>query len=166
MTSLEISYEELERTLNTLTGKEMDKIQKRALSGAGRILLKRAQKNAVASVPNVRSRNPKYSDSMYNAIRMKVFQEKDFQWYFKVHILGSRKKTSGTFRLRFFEGGTVLRKTKNPYVDKLGRRYPVGLNRGQIRGTNFFRSAVQGVDNEVVEAIQNNLVEEIKKITE
>jgi hypothetical protein len=119
----------------------------------------------MSMVPKVRQQNPKYSDTMYDAIRMKVFQDSDFRWYFKVHILGSRKKTSGTFRLRFFEAGTVPRKTKNSYTDRLGRTYPAGQNRGRLRGTNFFNSAISNAESEVVVAIQENLVEEIKKIT-
>ena len=101
---------------------------------------------------------------MYEGVRMSVTQDNDFKWYFKVHILGTRKKTSGTFRLRFFEGGTVPRKTKNAYTDKLGRRYPPGINRGKLRATNFFANAISGSESQVVTAIQENLIEEIKKI--
>lgn len=161
----DINVEELEEVLQRLTGKDIATAQRRSLSKAGRKLYKKAQQNALSMVPKVRQQNPKYSDTMYDAIRMKVFQDSDFRWYFKVHILGSRKKTSGTFRLRFFEAGTVPRKTKNSYTDRLGRTYPAGQNRGRLRGTNFFNSAISNAESEVVVAIQENLVEEIKKIT-
>lgn len=162
---IDISTDDLERILDNLTGSEMMKVQKRALSRAARLIYKKAQQNAVSSVPKVRQSNPKYSDTMYDAIRMSVYEDKDYTWHFKVHILGSRKKTSGTFRLRFFEGGTVPRKTRYSYTDKLGRTYPAGQNRGQLRGTNFFGSAISGADSEIITALQENLVEEIKKIT-
>ena len=145
--NIDINAEELEQILDRLSGKEIMCAQRRALSQSGRILLKKARQNAVSLVPNVRQPNPKYSDTMYDAIRMKVYQEDDFRWYFKVHILGTRKKTSGTFRLRFFEGGTAPRKTRYEYTDKLGRTYPAGQNRGSLRGTNFFSSAVSASES-------------------
>lgn len=163
--NIDISAEDLERVLDQLSGKEMVSAQRRALSRAGRLLYKKAQQNAASSVPKVRQPNTKYSDTMYEGVRMSVTQEKDFRWYFKVHILGTRKKTSGTFRLRFFEGGTVPRKTRYSYTDKLGRTYPAGLNRGSLRATNFFASAISSSESQVVTAIQENLVEEIQKIT-
>lgn len=162
--NIDINAEELEQILDRLSGKEMMSAQRRALSQSGRILLKKARQNAVSLVPNVRQPNPKYSDTMYDAIRMKVYQEDDFRWYFKVHILGTRKKTSGTFRLRFFEGGTAPRKTRYEYTDKLGRTYPAGQNRGSLRGTNFFATAITTAESDVVVAIEENLAKEIQKI--
>lgn len=164
--NIDISTEDLEQVLDQLSGKEMMSAQRRALSRAGRLLYKKTQQNAASSVPKVRQPNPKYSDTMYEGVRMSVTQEKDFRWYFKVHILGTRKKTSGTFRLRFFEGGTVPRKTRYSYTDKLGRTYPAGLNRGSLKGTNFFSSAVSASESQVLTAIEENLVKEIQKITE
>lgn len=162
--NIDINAEELEQILDRLSGKEIMSAQRRALSQSGRILLKKARQNAVSLVPNVRQPNPKYSDTMYDAIRMKVYQEDDFRWYFKVHILGTRKKASGTFRLRFFEGGTAPRKTRYEYTDKLGRTYPAGQNRGSLRGTNFFATAITTAESDVVVAIEENLVKEIQKI--
>lgn len=164
-TNIDINADDLEKVLDQLSGKEMLGAQRRALSRAGRLLYKKAKQNASSSVPKVRQPNPKYSDTMYEGVRMSVTQEKDFRWYFKVHILGTRKKTSGTFRLRFFEGGTVPRKTKYAYTDSLGRTYPAGMNRGSLKATNFFASAISSSEAEVVTAIQENLVEEIQKIT-
>lgn len=162
--NIDINTEDLEKILDQLSGNEMMTAQRRALSRAGRLLYKAAKQNAASSVPKVRQSNPKYTDTMYEGVRMSVAQENDFKWYFKVHILGTRKKTSGTFRLRFFEGGTVPRKTKNAYTDKLGRTYPPGINRGKLRATNFFANAISSSESQVVTAIQENLVEEIKKI--
>lgn len=161
----DISTEQLEKVLERLSGSDIMKAQRRALSRAGRLLYKKAQQSAASSVPKVKQSNPKYSDTLYDGIRMSVYQESDHRWYFKVHILGTRAKTSGTYRLRFFEGGTVPRKTKSGYTDKLGRTYPAGQNRGQLKATNFFASAISGSESQVVSAIESNLIEEIKKIT-
>ena len=163
-TKFEIDAKNLEEIINQLSGKEMAKAQKRALSRAGRLLFKQTKQNVASMVPNSRKPNPKYSDTLYDGVRIGVQQDSDFRWFVKVHVLGSRGKTSGTFRLRFFEGGTVLRKTKNAYTDKLGRTYPAGQNRGQLRAINFFSSAVSAKQSEVIDAIETNLLEEIQKI--
>lgn len=163
---IEISSEELQRLIDKLSGPDMMKAQKRALSRAGRLLYKQTQQNVSSTVPNARTRSEKYSDTLYEGVRMGVQQDSDFRWFLKVHILGSRKKTSGTFRLRFFEGGTVPRKTKNSYTDSLGRVYPAGLQRGQLRAYNFFSSAISAKQSEVIEAIEQNLLEEIQKLSE
>lgn len=163
-TKFEIDAKNLEEIINQLSGKEMAKAQKRALSKAGRLLFKQTKQNVASMVPNSRKPNPKYSDTLYDGVRIGVQQDSDFRWFVKVHVLGSRGKTSGTFRLRFFEGGTVPRKTKNAYTDKLGRTYPAGQNRGQLRAINFFSSAVSAKQSEVIDAIETNLLEEIQKI--
>lgn len=163
-TKFEIDAKNLEEIINQLSGKEMAKAQKRALSRAGRLLFKQTKQNVASMVPNSRKPNPKYSDTLYDGVRIGVHQDSDFRWFVKVHVLGSRGKTSGTFRLRFFEGGTVPRKTKNAYTDKLGRTYPAGQNRGQLRAINFFSSAVSAKQSEVIDAIETNLLEEIQKI--
>lgn len=163
---LEIDAKELEAVIDNLTGPEMTKAQKRALSRAGRLLYKQTQQNVNSTVPKAKVRNSKYSDTLYDGVRMSVQQDSDFRWFLKVHVLGTRKKTSGTFRLRFFEGGTVPRKTKSGYTDSLGRAYPAGLNRGQLKQYNFFSTAISSKQNEMIDAIGENLIEEIEKISE
>lgn len=163
--NIEIDFTELEKTIDRLSGKDMAKAQKRALSRAGRLLYRQTQQNVSSLVPNAKSPSNKYSDTLYDGVRMSVKQDADFRWLLNVHIMGSRSKTSGTFRLRFFEGGTVPRKTKNAYTDSLGRTYPAGQNRGQLKAHNFFSAAISSKQSEVIDAIQQNLLEEIEKIS-
>lgn len=162
---IEIDSKQLEELIDKLSGKEMMKAQKRSLSRAGRLLYKQTKQNVASMVPKSRTPNPKYSDTLYDAVRMGVYEDSNFKWFLKVHVLGSRKKTSGTFRLRFFEGGTVPRKTKTAYTDRLGRTYPAGQNRGSLHARNFFSAAISSKQNEVIEAIQTNIIEEIEKIS-
>lgn len=163
--NIKIDFTELEKTIDRLSSKDMVKAQKRALSRAGRLLYRQTQKNVSSLVPNAKTPSAKYSDTLYDGVRMSVSQDSDFRWFLKVHIMGSRSKSSGTFRLRFFEGGTVPRKTKNAYTDSLGRTYPAGQNRGQLKAHNFFSTAISAKQSEVIEAIQQNLLEEIEKIS-
>ena len=71
-----------------------------------------------------------------------------------VHILGDTKHNDGTWRLRFFEGGTKPRKSKN------GKTY------GSIRPAYFFESVKASSDtiamSEIETAIQN-AIDEINK---
>ena len=66
--------------------------------------------------------------------------------------MGSRKKTSGTFRARFFEGGTDLRKT-----DK-------DQSRGSLAPKLFFSSAITATKNQVESTIDTELSKVIQAI--
>jgi len=68
-----------------------------------------------------------------------------------VHILGSRKKDSGTFRARFFEKGTKERDGDGHY-------------RGSIKATNFFGDAVSQTSSKAYNAINQTFTNEVQKI--
>ena len=72
----------------------------------------------------------------------------------KVHIMGVRDSSSGTFRTRFFETGTVQRKTKK------------GYNRGKIKPINFFGSAIDASKDKVVSTLDEELSKAIQKIAD
>lgn len=68
-----------------------------------------------------------------------------------VHIMGD-------YRLKWFEKGTKIRKTKGHKITGYDRRYRIragkGGNRGQITALNFFNAARQGnIDDTVISAI-------------
>lgn len=67
----------------------------------------------------------------------------------KVHVMGTRSKSSGTFRTRFFEGGTKTRKTKK------------GYNRGKIKALNFFSDARSATKNKVQSTLDDELTKTI-----
>lgn len=87
-----------------------------------------AKSNLRKSVSGASASNPKYNDRLIDAIRSTVFEENN-EMYFKVHVMGTSKKGSGTFRARFFEKGTKERNSD-------------GHNRGSIQPTHFFTDAV------------------------
>lgn len=95
-------------------------------------------------MPNASKRNPKYSDTLLDAIKVSVWEDNNGA-YSKVHTMGSKKKTSGTFRARFFEGGTVLRKTAKEQ------------SRGSLNAINFFTSATVATKNKVESTIDTEL---------
>lgn len=67
-----------------------------------------------------------------------------------VNILGTRPANDGTWRLRFFEGGTDFRKSKH------------GKNYGKIRPAHFFANAVNSVNYfEIIKRSVEQAIDEI-----
>lgn len=132
------------------TLKEMRKATKTALRKGAQVLRKNTR-NALRRVLKASThRNPKYNDRLIDAIKYSVDRKGDEA---KVHIMGTQKRGSGTFRLRFFEKGTKVRKKDNH-------------NRGKITALNFFRAARQSSKNDVNQAVTQHLILTIKKINE
>lgn len=74
-----------------------------------------------------------------------------------VHIMGTPRVDDGTWRLRFFEGGTRMRRSKN------GRSY------GRIKGNWFFSNAYSSIGSDATTMIQESIqsaIDEINKQTE
>lgn len=61
--------------------------------------------------------------------------------------MGVRSPGSGTFRARFFEGGTKPRMTKEAYTDSKGRTYKKDKPLGKIKALNFFAKAENSISN-------------------
>jgi hypothetical protein len=77
-----------------------------------------------------------------------------------VHTLGTRAKTSGTYRASFFEGGTRKR------YQKRYRGRPLEHKRylGYIKPINFFMSAVTSASAQAMSEMEKILQEHIKNI--
>lgn len=109
-------------------------IQKAVNIGAG--ALKDNIKDKVKrALPASTRKNPKYDDTLLQAVRIGRWREESEQANIRsVHILGTQKKGSGTYRLRFYEQG--------------GERGKEGTStwRGRIPGYNFFEQATKEVD--------------------
>ena len=78
----------------------------------------------------------------------------------KVHVLGVRSSGSGTYRARFFEGGTQPRETTEDYTDSLGRTYKKGKPLGRIKALNYFQQAQSAMSNVTVslDKVINDLI--------
>jgi len=117
-------------------------VKRRALSKAGNAIKRDARKTFKSRLPKASHKGDKFSDRLIDAIRTsKIKNEGTGELHLKVHTMGSRKSSSGTFRARFFEGGTKDRRQK-PYVDSLGRKYTHSRNIGRIKPLYFFSDAV------------------------
>ena len=140
--------------LDNLTG-IIAKAKKSGLRVAAKTILSSVQQMLTSTdINGVQNINPKYSDSLYDAIRMTKIQ--DDGELIKVHIMGSRKSGSGTYRLRFFEGETQERYAKT-YKGKPLKK-PRRL--GKIGGYHFFEAGVEVAKD----AAEQKMIMQIKKI--
>lgn len=134
-----------------LSTKEMRKALKTGITKAANQLRTATKKSLKSALPksNVKGR---YNDRLVDAVkRSKVSESKSHEISTKVHIMGTRDTGSGTFRLRFFELGTVPRKTRR------------GYNRGSLKALRFFANANASfsedygkiLNDEIAKAVEN-----------
>lgn len=143
-----------ERKVKKLSKKQLDKAERDSLRRGIGIVARETRKNFRGSLPKATKKGNKYSDTLTNAVRARVKKNFDDDLYAQVHIMGTRKKSSGTFRARFFEKGTVKRKTRK------------GYNRGDIKRLNYFDRAKTTTENKVINTITDTLAEKLNKLTQ
>ena len=110
------------------------------------MLVKATRNQLKRVVRNSNKRSVKYGKSLQSGVKCKLVKENGAN-VAKVHIMGD-------FRLKFFEKGTALRRTKGHritgYIDVQHlRRTGRGGNRGRIRSAYFFDKTYDNIDVEV-----------------
>lgn len=152
MSDINMTYSDggLSELLKDLKGKEFRRVEKKAMRRGASVIKRQTISNFKKELPAATQPSEKYSDRLIDAIRSTVFEEGN-EVFFKVHILGSRKKDSGTFRARFFEKGTKEREGGGHY-------------RGSIKATNFFSNAVSQTSSKAYNAINQTFTNEVQKI--
>ena len=138
--------------LESLSTKKIMNIEKKALRKAANELRKEARSNLRRAMPNANKRG-KYKDTLVQGVLSSTYEVAEGMEA-KVHIMGVRDSSSGTFRTRFFETGTVQRKTKK------------GYNRGAIKPINFFGSAIDASKDKVASTLDEELSKAIQKIAD
>lgn len=130
--------------------------------------IKKTTKQLVkSSLPKAASSNSKYSDKMIDAVRTTKYKESTLvgEAIAGVHIMGTRKTGSGTFRLRFFEAGTSERFVKTHKRKGKNGTYTVkGHSTGKVDGKWFFKSAVNSRINEAEKIIADNIRKALENI--
>ena len=164
-TSIEFKSDttEMQKMVKYFTEKDWKTVKKRTISKAAAKLKRDVKKSFKTKLPFAQDKNPKYNDKMLDAVRTSKVEDNGLaELKIKVHVLGTRKKGSGTFRARFFEGGTKER-TMSPYVDKLGRHYVNTRSTGHIQALNFFKETISNL-NPTEQQIHQDLEEQINKL--
>lgn len=98
-----------------------------------------------------RSEKSKYDDTLIQGVRIGRWRDEGENANIRsVHILGTRRKGSGTYRLRFYEEGS-----------ERGENH-TRTWRGEISGYHFFQNALKEVDPQAI--IKEKLMKALKKI--
>lgn len=111
--AFECNIEDTFNAFMDLTSSEMNKAVKRALRAGAKELVKQTKANATSSMTtrnNTQWYDGKivvFNDKIEDAVMIsKMDGDFDNELSQKVHIMGTRKSGSGTYRLRFLEKGT------------------------------------------------------------
>ena len=145
---ISITHNDIDITIDTMK-KEMPDVE-RSMLYAGAFLIKdKAKEEFVRKLPAATKSNPKYNDTLLDAIRLTKIDGGTIT----IHTLGSRDSSSGTYRARFFEGGTKDRYQKTRNGNKLKKKKFIG----KISPLNFFGTAVQTMEGQAFSTMQKIL---------
>lgn len=126
---------------------------------AGAMVLKKAAQQGFDSSGISNAPNELYSDLIRDGIMMSKADEVEDK--VKVHIMGTKNKKSGTFRLRFFENGTKDRYQTEVNGKALKKKRFVGkIPDGKY---SFFNTAVDGASSNATSTFESVLFAMIDK---
>lgn len=155
MNSFEILDNGHEYTLRELL-KNAERTEKAVLRAGANVMKKSVKKELTNTGLDVYSKNPKYQDRLIDALR--VTKPRDGE--IKVHILGTRAKKSGTYRLRFFESAKK-RYNLTKHGVPLKKKRKVG---SLSRFNGFFKRGIDSSSAEVQQKMDQTLQKYIEKI--
>lgn len=144
-----IDSEEVEKLLDFFTSDQCTDLYKKALGTIAADYKKTVKQFFTGAMPvATRPSQSGYKDKLIDAVRVSKVQSTGDEVTTKVHIMGVRSSGSGTFRARFFEGGTKER------VSKSGKKL------GKIEALNFFQKAENSMSNLTVslDQVLTNLI--------
>ena len=141
--SVTVDDKEIIKALSNLSFKQMNKAYRNGMKKSLDPILKQTKQNLRNSgIRNVNKpyigKNGKKYISMLQGVKTSVYIGDTEDSYGKVHIMKE-------FRLKWFEKGTQLRKTRK------------GYNRGDIKPKWFFATAVRQRQNEAVNNLDENI---------
>ena len=146
---MKVDDREVIKALSRLSFKQMNKAYKEGMKKALDPILKQTKINLRNSgIRNVSKpytgKNGKKYPSMIQGVKTSVYIGDTEDSYGKVHIMKE-------FRLKFFEKGTSIRKTRK------------GYNRGSIKPKWFFANAVSQMSKQAAESLDENIRNSIIK---
>ena len=141
--SVTVDDKEVIKALSNLSFKQMNKAYRNGMKKSLDPILKQTKRNLRNSgIRNVNKpyigKNGKKYISMLQGVKTSVYIGDTEDSYGKVHIMKE-------FRLKWFEKGTQLRKTRK------------GYNRGSIKPKWFFATAVRQKQNEAINNLDENI---------
>lgn len=141
--SVTVDAKQVIQMFRDLDHREQKKVYRTALRKASNILIKETRSNLRNIVKGkITNRKKGSKRSLSTGIRSSIDREATQA---SVHIMGE-------YRLKWFEKGTSLRKTRK------------GYNRGAMKATNFFRDARQSTEKEVFSSIERLITDSIIRV--
>lgn len=151
-TTIETNADKVFADFRKLTTKEMRKALRAAITRAASQLQRETKRELRKTMPTATQKG-RYPDSLADAVRRsKIEETKKGEISAKVHIMGTGRTGSGTYRLRFFEKGTKQRRTAK------------GYNRGSIKALLFFVLAQTSFYNEYDRILRDEIPKAVNKI--
>lgn len=135
---------------------QLPRAEKKALYRAAYFLRDKIRQSLTSSLPKATNRNPKYSDTLIDAVGFTKVDGASLN----INAMGNRKKTSGTYRTRFFENDTRDRYQKSYKGQKLKKKHFLG----HITGTHFFSNAVEANKQAATELMRESISEFVEEI--
>ena len=157
MTNYAITRLDIQGLLNGLdTPEKQAQIQATAVTVGAHSLVESIKAALLREVPKANQKNPKYTDTLLDAVRFSKFRKSDQTRL--VHTLGTMATGSGTYRTRFFVNTTKKRYQKTINGKKLKKKRYVGY----ITGTNFFLKGYNAGKSEAIERMKNAILNIVK----
>ena len=157
-----VDSEEVEKLLDFFTSDQCTDLYKKALGTIAANYKKTVKDFFTGAMPAAtRPSQSGYKDRLIDAVRVSKVEAEGDEVKTKVHVMGTKEYSerpdirmsvrspgSGTFRARFFEGGTAERVTKS------------GRKAGKIDALNFFQKAENSMQNLTVslDQVLTNLI--------
>lgn len=152
----ETNIEEVFNAFCDLTQKEMRGVVRKAIAKGEQELKKQTKANLASSIQNRGRSEGLFNDEIDDAvIAGKIKGEYGEELEGKVHIMGTRKSGSGTYRARFLEKGTKERYAKTWKGQALKKERYLGA----VTPKWFFRSA----NSQVLPQMERIYMAEIEK---
>ena len=151
---IKIVEDTLGRSIDEVT-KVMSRAESSALRKGANVIKKNIRQAVKDSDFKSTTRNPKYNDRLIDAVRSGKVKDGSIV----VHIMGTQQSGSGTYRLRFFEGGTKER------IQKSIKGKPLKKERklSSIKAYKFFSSGLNNSQSDVTKAMDEQLTKYIEK---
>ena len=137
----------------SLTVKEMKKAIKSGITKGSNLIRKTARQNLKTRIGKAATSRSRYGDTPSEAVRLtKIQEDKQGNFFRYLLITASRKSRSISFVLRWFESGTLPRRTRK------------GYNRGRMTATNFFSDALSSTQSSYNATVDAELTKKVQEI--
>lgn len=149
---------------SSMTYTQMDRAIKRALLKGAKAIKEQTISNARAGIKSYNNKkdDPYNGDSILDAPRITKLEDSydSDSLSLKVHVMGTRKSNSQTYRFRFLEKGTKVRQQKTNKGKALTKpRYT-----GRISARRYFGNALNSVNLDAI--YQQEILDAVNKINQ